>query len=106
MTAVVVVCYGRPEDPDAFEAYYRDVHLPLARAVPGLSRLTWGRCAALGGGEPRYHMVARLEFPDAATMSAGLASTEMTAAGRDVRNFATGGVTMFTQEEQSVGSCS
>ncbi|GAB2635823.1 hypothetical protein ABI214_17200 [Prescottella soli] len=42
------------------------------------------------------------EDPDAETMHAGLASAEMREAGRDVRNFATRGVTMFTQEEESV----
>jgi uncharacterized protein (TIGR02118 family) len=38
----LVVLYGRPEDPDAFERYYADTHTALAKAVPGLRR-----CAAL-----------------------------------------------------------
>lgn len=37
----VVVCYGHPEDSDAFDAHYRDVHIPLARRIPGLSGYSW-----------------------------------------------------------------
>lgn len=35
-------------------------------------------------------------------MKSGLQSEEMKQAGKDVRNFATGGVTMYVQEEESV----
>ena len=26
----LMVSYGTPEDPEAFDAYYRDIHTPLA----------------------------------------------------------------------------
>ncbi|MFE3228868.1 EthD family reductase [Nocardia sp. NPDC059228] len=102
MTYRIAICYGRPADPAAFDAYYAETHVPLARQIPGLSAFTWGLCSALGSGEPPYYMVASLHFPTAEALDQALASTEMKAAGRDVRNFATGGVTMFTQSEQSV----
>ena len=102
MSLKVVVCYGHPDDPEAFDAYYRDTHMPLARKIPGLSDFTWGKCSALDGGTPPYYAVASLVFPDAATMKSGLQSEEMKQAGKDVRNFATGGVTMYVQEEESV----
>ncbi|MFD6058830.1 MULTISPECIES: EthD family reductase [Rhodococcus] len=102
MSFKVAVCYGHPDDPEAFDAYYRDTHMPLARKVPGLSDFTWGKCSALDGGQPPYYAVASLVFPDAATMQSGLQSEEMKQAGKDVRNFATGGVTMYVQEEESV----
>ncbi|MDV7085897.1 EthD family reductase [Rhodococcus sp. IEGM 248] len=102
MSFKVAVCYGQPDDPEAFDAYYRDTHMPLARKVPGLTDFTWGKCSALDGGMPPYYAVASLVFPDAATMKSGLQSEEMKQAGKDVRNFATGGVTMYVQEEESV----
>ncbi|AHK34212.1 ethyl tert-butyl ether degradation protein EthD [Rhodococcus opacus PD630] len=102
MSFKVAVCYGQPDDPEAFDAYYRDTHMPLARKVPGLTDFTWGKCSALDGGTPPYYAVASLVFPDAATMKSGLQSEEMKQAGKDVRNFATGGVTMYVQEEESV----
>ena len=102
MSFKVAVCYGHPDDPEAFDAYYRDTHMPLARTIPGLTDFTWGKCSALDGGTPPYYAVASLVFPDAATMKSGLQSEEMKQAGKDVRNFATGGVTMYVQEEESV----
>ncbi|MBC2640351.1 MULTISPECIES: EthD family reductase [unclassified Rhodococcus (in: high G+C Gram-positive bacteria)] len=102
MSFKVAVCYGQPDDTEAFDAYYRDTHMPLARKIPGLSDFTWGKCSALDGGTPPYYAVASLYFPDADTMKSGLQSEEMKQAGKDVHNFATGGVTMYVQEEESV----
>ncbi|MFE5704245.1 EthD family reductase [Rhodococcus koreensis] len=102
MSLKVVVCYGRPDDPDAFDAYYRDTHMPLARNIPGLVDFTWGKCSSLEGDEPPYYGVASLRFADAKALHTALTSEEMAAAAADVPNFATGGVTMYTQEEQSV----
>lgn len=102
MTVRVAVCYGAPTDPAAFDDYYRRVHIPLARKIPGLSGFTWGKASSLDGSEPPYYAIASLYFPDAETMRAGLTSEEMRVAGADVQNFATGGATMFTHEEESV----
>ncbi|MHA4854838.1 EthD family reductase [Rhodococcus sp. MSC1_016] len=101
MSVKVVVCYGHPDDPDAFDGYYRDTHMPLARAIPGLVDFTWGKCSALEGDKPPYYGVASLFFPDAETLHQALTSAEMASAAQDVPNFASGGVTMYTQEEQS-----
>ncbi|MEN0134901.1 MAG: EthD family reductase [Rhodococcus sp. (in: high G+C Gram-positive bacteria)] len=102
MSLKVVVCYGHPDDPDAFDAYYRDTHMPLARKIPGLAEFTWGKCSSMEGDKAPYYGVASLRFPDADTLHNALTSEEMAAAANDVPNFATGGVTMYTQEVQSV----
>lgn len=102
MTYRVSVCYGRPTDPEAFDKYYNDIHIPLARAVPGLSAFTFSKCSSMDGSEPAVYAVANLEFPDLETMQRGLKSPEMGAAGKDVPNFATGTVSMYVQEVISV----
>ncbi|WP_128646202.1 EthD family reductase [Rhodococcus sp. BS-15] len=102
MSVRVAVCYGMPEDPAAFDRHYAEVHVPLAHAVPGLVDFTWGTLDSLDDSPPPYYAIASLYFADGASLKAGLASPEMTAAGKDLRNFATGGVTMFTQNEHSV----
>ena len=43
----LVVSYGQPEDPAAFDAYYRDIHAPLALAQPGVVRFTFGHPRSL-----------------------------------------------------------
>lgn len=102
MTFRVVVCYGKPEDPAGFDEHYASVHVPLAAAVPGLVEFTYGKASSMDGSEPPYYMIANLVFADESSLKAGLASPEMKAAGKDVATFATGGATMFTQEDVRV----
>lgn len=101
MTVRISVCYGKPDDPKAFDEYYERVHIPLANRVPGLKDFTWGKTSSIDGSEAPYYAIANLFF-DEEDVKTALASEEMKAAGADVQNFATGGVTMFLQKEKSV----
>ena len=94
----VTVCYGQPTDPAAFDTHYAQVHAPLVRQVPGLSGFSAGRCGTLDRSDPAYYFVATLDFATEADYRTGLGSPEMRKAGADVATFATGGVTMFTQQ--------
>jgi uncharacterized protein (TIGR02118 family) len=92
----LIVLYGIPEDPSAFDAYYASTHAPLAEKIPNLKRYEHGK--ALGsadGSEAPYYYVADLSFDDADALQAGMSSPEGAAAGADVANFASGGATMF-----------
>jgi uncharacterized protein (TIGR02118 family) len=35
--------YDTPADPEAFDRYYREVHIPLAKQLPGLRKYTVSR---------------------------------------------------------------
>lgn len=95
----LVVLYGRPEDPDAFERYYADTHTALAKAVPGLRRFEAARGVATPDGtEVPYQRIAELTFDDVEALQAGRASDQGQAAANDIPNFATGGVTIFIAE--------
>ena len=95
----LVVLYGRPEDPDAFERYYADTHTGLAKALPGLRRFEAARgIATPDGSDPAYQRIAELTFDDMDALQAGRASGEGQAAVNDIPNFATGGVTIFIAE--------
>jgi uncharacterized protein (TIGR02118 family) len=89
----LVVSYGTPEDPAAFDAYYRDTHTPLALKQPGLVGLTFGHAVSLDPAESVPYLVAELDFESEQAMGEALASPEGRAAGKDLANFATGGVT-------------
>ncbi|MDJ0394776.1 EthD family reductase [Rhodococcus sp. G-MC3] len=102
MSFRVAVCYGKPEDAAAFDEHYTSVHVPLAQVIPGLTEFTWGNSSSMDGSQPPYYLIANLVFDDEASLKAGLASPEMKAAGEDVANFASGGATMFTQEDVRV----
>jgi uncharacterized protein (TIGR02118 family) len=89
----LVVSYGQPTDPAAFDAYYRETHTPLALQQPGLVRLTFGRPVSLDPSQQAPYLIAELDFDSEEAMGASLSSPEGRAAGKDLANFATGGAT-------------
>ena len=98
----LVVSYGQPDDPAAFDAYYRDTHTPLAVKMPGLVRLTIGSPQALDPSQPAPYLVAELDFDSEQAMGAAFGSEEGKAAAGDVANFATGGATMTHYEVHEI----
>ena len=91
--------FGYPQDPDAFEEYYANIHVPIVEKIPNLRRFEAARIVATpDGSEPPYYRIGELYFEDAEQMQAGLASEEGQASIADFQNFATGGVTLFISE--------
>ena len=99
--AQLLVLYNTPADPAAFDRYYQQKHIPLARQIPGLRSylISNGPVQALAGSAP--HLVAILSFDSMAAISAALASPEGQAAAADLPNFASGGVTLLTCDTQA-----
>lgn len=97
----LTVLYGHPTDPEAFQRYYREVHLPLAGKMKGLKGWTIGLCESTDPVlPPPFYMIVGLYAESRAAMEAILASPEGQAAVADVPNFATGGATfMYDCEE-------
>jgi uncharacterized protein (TIGR02118 family) len=94
--AKVIALYKTPADPAAFDRYYRDVHVPIAKKVPGLRRyeVSRGVIGMLGAPAP-YHLIALLTFDSAAAVQTALTSPEGQATAADIGNFATGGVEIY-----------
>ena len=99
MTTKLLVLYRNPADAAAFDAYYRDTHVPLAKKIPGLKRyeVSAGPVRGLGPKSP-YHLVATLEFESMDALQKALASPEGAATAGDVANFAQAGVEMMMFE--------
>lgn len=68
-----VVMYDKPSDIEAFERHYREVHIPLAKQLPGLRRYTISHDAMPVIGEPCY-LVAMLDWDDMESLGAALGS--------------------------------
>ena len=101
--ADVVVLYKTPIDPAAFDKYYVETHIPLAKKLPGLRKytVTKGPIATPGGPSP-LHLIAILSFDNMAAIGAAFASPEGKATAADVPKFATGGVEMHFSETAQV----
>ncbi len=94
----LIALYTRPENAEAFDRHYREVHTPLVRKMPGLRRLEVSRISGSPMGEPRYYLMAEMYFDDADALAAALDSDEGRAAGRDLMGFAAGCVHLMTAE--------
>ncbi len=82
--ARLLVLWDTPRDPELFERYYREVHIPLVKQLPGIRRYTLSRgTAPLRGGDP-YHRIAEVDFADLAALRQAFASPEGQAAAADV----------------------
>lgn len=90
--AQLVVMYKTPNDTGAFDKYYADKHIPIAKKIPGLRKYEISQGpVATPAGPSSYHLVALLHFDSLTAIQAAFGSTEGQAAVADVPNFATGG---------------
>jgi uncharacterized protein (TIGR02118 family) len=85
----MVVVYKTPKDQAAFDKHYFEIHVPLAKKLPGLRKyeVSRGPIAAPAGGGP-YHMVATLHFDDLAAIRQAFATPQGQACADDRHRFA------------------
>ncbi len=94
----LIALYKMPEDPQAFDAHYTQVHTPLVRKIPGLRKLEVARITGAPIGEPQHYLMAEMYFDNQDAMQKSLASSEGKATARDLMGFAGSIVTMFFAE--------
>ena len=96
MAIKLSVQYGHPTDPDAFEKYYAETHLPLASKMTGFTNLELAKVVATPDGSPLpFYRTAEIWWDSEADMQKTLGSPEGQATVADLANFATGGATVF-----------
>ncbi len=95
----LVVTYGQPQDPAAFDQHYAETHVPLVHKIPNLRRFEAGKVLGTPDGSPApsYYM-ALLYFDTAEDLQTAFGTPEGQAAGADVATFASGGATMMIAE--------
>ncbi|MGL4291733.1 MAG: EthD family reductase [Phreatobacter sp.] len=101
--ARLVVMYKTPKDPAAFDRYYFESHVPIAKKIPGLGKYEVSQGpVATPAGASGLHLIATLHFQDIGAIQKAFASPEGQAAAADVQTFATGGVDMFLFDDREV----
>ncbi|MBH2010588.1 MAG: EthD family reductase, partial [Xanthomonadaceae bacterium] len=90
-------------DTAAFDDYYFNKHLPLAKTLPGLRsyEVTSGDVMGMAGKHGAY-LVAVLEFDSMAAIQAAMASAQGQATAADLANFAGAGVDIMVGETRRV----
>ena len=94
----LMVLYGQPKDPAAFEKYYAETHMPIA-AKMNIRKIELSKVVGTpDGSKPPFYRVADVYFDDMAHLQRSTASPEGQATVGDLKNFATGGVTVLISE--------
>src|SRR5258708_4462368 len=103
--ARMVVIYRTPKNVEAFDRHYFEIHVPLAKKIPGLRKyeVSDGTIATPVGTSDVYR-IGTLYFDDLAAIERAFASPEGRAAGADRRLFAPddSGVQMFLFDNREV----
>ena len=103
--ARMLVIYRTPKDVEAFDRHYFEIHVPLAKKIPGLRKyeVSDGPIAT-PVGPADVHRIGTLHFDDHAAIEKAFASPEGRAAGADRRLFAPddSGFQMFIFDNREV----
>ena len=103
--ARMVVIYRTPQNVETFDRHYFEIHVPLAKKIPGLRRyeISSGPIATPIGTSD-VHLIGILHFDSLAAIEKAFASPEGQAAGADRRLFAPddSGVQMFLFDNREV----
>lgn len=87
--ARMVVIYRTPTDPQAFDAHYFNVHIPLAKKLPGIRKYEVSRRPILTpAGDPEPYLIGTLYFDDLDAIRTAFATPEGRACAADRRNLA------------------
>jgi uncharacterized protein (TIGR02118 family) len=101
--AKLFAIYQQPTDPAAFDSYYFNKHLPLAKTIPGLKSYEVTRGDVMGmTGKHGVYLVAILEFASMEAVGAAMASPQGQATAADLANFASAGVDVMMGETKLV----
>jgi uncharacterized protein (TIGR02118 family) len=83
-----MVLYQTPTDAEAFEKHYFEVHVPLAKQLPGLRRYTVSRNPSRVRGPDPCYQVAELDWDDMDSLRQDFASPLGQEVARDVDQLA------------------
>ena len=99
MSARLVALYSAPADPEAFDRHYADLHTPIILRYPRLRELRTTRVEPMGPRSTAFYLQAEMVFDSRADLDAAVGSAAGVESARDLRNFASAGVTLYVVED-------
>jgi uncharacterized protein (TIGR02118 family) len=97
----LIALYSVPEDPEAFDAHYHDIHSPIVERYPNLRAVWLTRPQGVAGRPSPFHLMAEMRFDTAVDLDAALMSEAGAESARDLRSFASAGVTLFIAPDEA-----
>jgi uncharacterized protein (TIGR02118 family) len=97
----LIALYNVPGDPEAFDEHYRDVHGPIVDGYPNLRGVRLTRPRGVAGRPAPFHLMAEMIFDTDADLEEALGSEPGMESARDLRTFASAGVTLFVAPDEA-----
>lgn len=95
----ITVLYGHPKNPEAFEKYYLETHMPMVVAANPGKRMETAKVAPAADGSPApYYRIFEIWFDSKEEMAAITGTPAWKKVVADVPNFATGGITRIVSQ--------
>jgi uncharacterized protein (TIGR02118 family) len=98
----IVFIYPRPKDEAAFEAAYKNVHIPLVeQKLKGMNRLVATKVLSSPLGESRTYRIAEIHFPTMEALNASVESADGKEVVAHAASISTGGppIVLVCEEE-------
>ena len=101
----LIAIYKIPNDKDAFEKHYQEVHTPLSLKVPQMKEFRISRVFGTPAGASNLHLIAEMCFEDKNSFKSAMKTKEAMDSGKDLLNFAKDIVSVHFAEETTRASC-
>ncbi|WP_026566031.1 EthD family reductase [Bacillus sp. UNC41MFS5] len=96
----MIALYKHPENKEAFDEHYFNVHGPITEKIPGLRKMEVTKIVGSPmGGEGEYYLMCEMYYDDHEALKQGMRSAEGKASGKDLMGFAGELVTLMIGEE-------
>lgn len=96
----MIALYKHPENKEAFDDHYYNVHAPLTAKIPGLRKMEVTKVIGSPmGGEGKYYLMCEMYYDDMAAFKVAMKSEEAKASGKDAMSFAGDIITLMIGEE-------
>lgn len=98
--AKLIALYKQPEDKEAFDKHYNEVHVPITEKIPGLREIRVTKFSITPMGKPSpYYLMCEMIYDNMDDLNNGLRSEEGRASGKDLMSFAGDLVTLMIGED-------
>ena|ERR687891_637816 len=97
----LIALYSQPDDTAAFDEHYRDVHAPIVSRYPKVRDIRLTKVAGVAGRAAPYYLMVEMAFDSYEDLNEALSSEAGAESARDLRNFASAGVTLFVAPDTS-----
>lgn len=95
----LIALYKQPQDKQAFDEHYFNVHAPLTAKIPGLRKMEVTRIVGSPMGDSQYYLMCEMYYDSHEALKAAMKTEESKASGKDLMSFAGDLVTLMIGEE-------